>query len=184
MTTTSLQISNRFDAAFLKSLTPIQGQDAWGVGPGYDQDTQIILFDGAYTDAITAAVDGYDDAWLARVKIGRIEAVAMLRRGAVINDFTFNGVPMRLDESCENALSKAYAALSRQPAGTTIDFEVSRGVFMSFDLAAVGAISDAAFVHVQRCFSNAKRLTDLINAAPDLAALDAIDLESGWALAD
>lgn len=178
---TTLQIASRYDAAFLKSLTPIAGDAAWGVGPGEDSATQTIIFDDSFTADVIAAVNAYDDAWLARVKTGRIEAVAMLRRGAVINDFTFNGMALRLDESCENALSKAYAALSRQPAGTTIDFEVSRGVFQSFDQGAVGAISDAAFVHVQRCFTNAKRLTDAINAAEDLAALDAIDLESGWA---
>ena len=177
----TLQISSRYDPAFLKSLTPIQGDAAWGTGPGDTDGTQTIIFDDQHTDAVLAAVDGYDAAWLARVKTGRIEAVAMLRRGAVINDFSFNGVPMKLDESCENALSKAYAALSRQPAGTTIDFEVARGIFMSFDLSAVGAISDAAFVHVQKCFTNARRLTDLINAAVDLGAMDAIDLESGWA---
>ena len=178
---TTLQISTRYDPTFLKSLTAIVGDSAWGTGPGDTPDVQTVIFDDAFTDDVVAAVNAYDSAWLARVKTGRIEAVAMLRRGAVINDFTFNGMAMRLDESCENALSKAYAALSRQPAGTTIDFEVSRGQFMSFDLAAVGAISDAAFVHVQRCFTNAKRLTDAINAATDLAALDAVDLETGWA---
>lgn len=178
---TTLQISSRYDPAFLKSLTQIVGVSAWGSGPGDTPETQTILFDDAFTDDVVAAVNGYDAAWLARVKTGRIEAVAALRRGAVINDFSFNGVPMKLDESCENALSKAYAALSRQPVGTEIDFEVSRGNFMSFDLAAVGAISDAAFVHVQRCFTNARRLTDAIIAAEDLAALDAIDLETGWA---
>lgn len=177
---TTLQISSRYDPAFLKSLTAIVGDAAWGTGPGDTTDVQTVIFDDAFTDDVVAAVNAYDAAWLARVKTGRIEAVAMLRRGAVINDFSFNGVPMKLDESCENALSKAYAALSRQPAGTEIDFEVSRGNFMSFDLAAVGAISDAAFIHVQKCFTNARRLTTLINAAEDLAALDAIDLESGW----
>ena len=179
MAHTTLQVSNRFDAAFLKSLTPIQGSDAWGVGAGADAGTQTLIFDDVHTDAVVAALNTYDAAWLARVKPARIEAVAALRRGAV-EDFSFNGVRMRLDESTENALSKACAALERQPAGTQIDFEVSRGVFMEFDLAAIGAISDAAFVHVQRCFSNARRLTALINAALDLETLDAVDLNEGW----
>ena len=178
---TSLQIAKRFDAAFLKTLTPIAGEDAWGTGPGDHTGTQTIIFDAGHTDAVMAAVDGYDAAWLERIKVGRIEAVAMLRRGAVEGGFAYNGMAMRLDESVENALSKAFAALQRQPAGTEIDFEVSRGIFMSFDLALIGAISDAAFLHVQRCFTNARRLTALINAAEDLASLDAIDLDDGWA---
>lgn len=176
---TTLQISTRYDVGFIKSLTGIAGQDAWGTGPGDTDGSQQIIFDDQHTDAVMAAVDGYDAAWLSRVKTGRIEAVTALRRGAV-ERFSFDGVQMRLDESAENALSKCHAALSRQPAGTVIDFEVSRGVFMEFDLAAVGALSDAAFLHVQACFSNAKRLTGLINAATTLAELDAIDLDSGW----
>lgn len=177
---TTLQIAARYDAAFLKTLTPIDGEDAWGAGPGDATGTQTIMFDDAYTDAVVAAVNGYDAAHLARAKAARIEAVADLRRAAIIETFAFNGVSMRLDESCENALSKAYSALQRQPEGTEVDFEVSRGVFMTFDLATVGAISDAAFVHVQACFSNARRLTALINDAGDLAALDAVDLSVGW----
>lgn len=177
---TTLQIAKRYDAAFLKSLTPIEGEDAWGTGPGDHTGTQTIMFDDTFTDAVVAAVNGYDAARLARVKSERIEAVADLRRGAVVETFTYNEMAIRLDESCENALSKAYAALLRQPAGTQVDFEVSRGVFVEFDVSTVGAISDAAFVHVQACFSNARRLTVLINAADDLDALNSIDLNTGW----
>ncbi len=177
---TTLQIAKRYDASFLKTLTPIGGEDAWGVGPGDTTGTQTIMFDDAFADAVVDAVNGYDAAWLARAKAERIEAVAGLRRAAVIETFDFDGMALRLDESCENALSKAYAALQRQPAGTEVDFEVSRGIFMTFDLATIGAISDAAFVHVQACFSNARRLTALINDAADLAALGAVDLSVGW----
>lgn len=179
MSLTSLQIDARFDPAFLKTLTPITGADAWGVGAG-EAGAQTILFDAAHTDAVVDAVNRYDEAHLARIKALRVEAIAARRRAAIIDGFSFNGMTMRLDESCENALSKAYAALQRQPDGTTIDFEVSRGVFMSFDLAMVGAISDAAFAHVQSAFTNAKRLTGLVQAAADMAALDAVAIDSGW----
>jgi len=177
---TTLQIAARYDAAFLKSLTPIAGSDAWGVGQGDRTGTQTIMFDDQFTDAVVAAVNGYDAAHLARLKAARIEAVADLRRAAVIDTFAFNGMALRLDADAENALSKAYSALGRQPAGTTVDWEVTRGVFVEFDLAMVEAISDAAFVHVQACFSNARRLTALINDADDVAALDAVDVSVGW----
>lgn len=177
---TTLQISTRYNVGFLKTLTPIQGDAAWGTGPGDADGTQVVIFDDQHTDAITAAVDGYDAAWLARVKSGRIEAVAALRRGAIIDGFSFNGLPIRLDVDTENALVKAHAALSRQPEGAEIDWEVTRGVFMTFHLATIGAISDAAFQHVQAAFTNARRLTDMIQAAPDLEALNAIALDDGW----
>lgn len=177
---TTLQISSRYDPAFLKSLTPIQGDAAWGTGPGDTDGTQVVIFDDQHTGAVMAAVDGYDAAWLSRVKAGRIEAVAMLRKGAIIDGFSFNGLPIRLDVDTENALVKAHAALTRQPEGAAIDWEVTRGVFMTFDLSTIGAISDAAFQHVQAAFTNARRLTDLIQAASDLEALNAIALDDGW----
>lgn len=178
---TSIQISNRYDPAVIKATTPIIGPDAWGVGPGDDAGTLMIVFDEGRLNEVMAAIDGYDDYILARAKSDRIEAVATRRKNAIIHGFSFNGMSMKLDPDTENALSKAYAALQRQPQGTAIDWEVSRGVFMSFDLSTVGAISDAAFGHVQACFTNSKAITAQIVAAEDMLALDALDLDSGWA---
>lgn len=177
---TTLQVDARYDPAFLKSLTTIDGTDAWGSGPGSEAGTQTILFDDSFTDEVTDAVNGYDAAWLASAKAERIEEVAEQRKAAIIETFGFNGMPLKLDPDTENALSKAYAALERQPEGTAIDWEVSRGNFVPFDLPTVAAISDAAFLHVQTCFTNAKRLTLLINAATDLEALEAIPTDTGW----
>lgn len=176
----TLQVDARFDPDFLKSQTSMAETDAWGSGASGDPlGIRTILFDSAFLDDITEAINGYDAAWLAARKADRIEDVAAARKAAVIETFAFNGLHLKLDESTENALGKAYSALSRQPAGTTIDWEVTRGVFMAFDLPTIEAISDAAFVHVQACFTNAKRLTLLINAAGDLDALNAIELD-GW----
>lgn len=180
MALTTLQIDARYDPAFVKQLAQIDGADAWGVGPGEAGGAQTIIFDDAHTDVVLNAVNNYDVAHLGRVKSARIEAVAMLRRAAVMDSFVFNGMAMRLDPETENALSKAFSALQRQPAGTVVDWEVSRGVFAEFDFDTVAAISDAAFLHVQACFSNAKRLTAAILEAEDLAAIDEIDLNAGW----
>lgn len=180
MSLATLQIDARYDPAFLKALTPITGANSWGTGPGEDSDSQTIYFDAAFADDVLAAVQGYDAAWLDRMKGAYIDAVTMRRRSTIADSFTFNGQPMKLDPETESAVSKAYSALSRQPAGTTIDWEVSRGQFVALDLDALGALGDAAFVHVQAAFSNAKRLVELIHAADDLAALEAIDLATGW----
>lgn len=176
----TLQVPSRFEPAFLKTLAAIGPDEAWGSGSGDTSDTQTIFFDASRNDAIISAINGYDAAHLARLKEARIETAAALRRAAISDTFTFNGQPMKLDPETESAVSKAYSALSRQPAGTTIDWEVSRGVFVALDLDALGALGDAAFLHVQAAFSNAKRLVALIHAAEDLAALEAIDLATGW----
>lgn len=184
MTLTTLEIPAHYDPAFLKALAQIEGAAGWGVAPGDESENQRIIFEVDRTDDVVAAINGYEAAWLARAKAAAIEAVADLRKAAIRDRFSFNGMAMKLDPDTENALSKAYAALSRRAADTTIDWEVSRGVFVSLDLATIGAISDAAFAHVQAAFTNAKNLTVAINAAQDLDALDAIDLNAGWAQTD
>lgn len=180
MALTTLQISVGYEPAFLKNLAGIDGSDAWGTSPSDVAGTQTIIFDDAFTEAVVAAVNGYDAAWLLHAKDRRIEQVAAMRRAVIADTFTFNGIPMRLDPDTENALSKGYSALQRQPVGTSIDWEISRGQFASFDLEALGAISDAAFLHVQAAFTNARSLTVAINSAVDLATLDAVDLSLGW----
>lgn len=118
-------------------------------------------------------------ATLAEAKAARLDALAARRKGAS-QAFTFNGMSLRLDADTENAISKAIQALERQPEGTTISWEVSRGVIVPFDLATLHAIGDAAFLHVQACFTNVATITALINAAETVEAVQAVDLQTGW----
>lgn len=116
---------------------------------------------------------------LAVLKSERLEALAARRKVASQN-FAFAGMPLKLDPDTENAISKAIMSLARQPGGTVINWEVSRGVIVPFDLATLEAIGDAAFLHVQACFTNVAAITALILAASDAEALDAVDLNAGW----
>ena len=102
------------------------------------------------------------------------------RRDQAENAFTYGGVPVKLDEGTTARLAAASAGLARKPSGETVDWQLARGVFQSLDLAALEAFGDAAFDHVQECFANARALVDAINAAADLDALRAIDLDAGW----
>lgn len=124
--------------------------------------------------------DGTFDLTTIDVERGRrIEEVAANRKAAS-QRFVFNGLSMLLDPDTENALSKALQALQRAPAGSHVDWEVSRGIFMTFDLNTVAAIGDAAFMHIQSCFTNARALTLAVNAATSIEELYAIDLTTGW----
>ena len=118
-------------------------------------------------------------ATLAEAKTARLEALAARRKIASQN-FTFNGMALRLDPDTENAISKAIQSLARQPEGTVINWEVSRGIIVPFNLATLYAIGDAAFLHIQACFTNVAAKTTLINAAETIEAVNAVDLETGW----
>ncbi len=115
---------------------------------------------------------------LSTLKLQRLEDLAIQRKEAV-KTFTFAGQPLRLDTQTEDAISKAKAGLERNPT-SVIDWEISRGVFVTFDLATILALADAAFAHVQACFSRVRVLTGEIQDATTAAELNAIDLTSGW----
>lgn len=128
-------------------------------------------------EQVWAVADRADDQ--EALKAERLEALAERRKFASQN-FTFNGMAMKLDPDTENAISKAIMSLERQPEGIVINWEVTRGEIVPLDLATLHAIGDAAFVHVQACFTNVAAITALILAAPDGEALDAVDLDVGW----
>lgn len=56
----------------------------------------------------------------------------------------------------------------------------SKKVVTSFRRGKGIAIGDAVTAHIQGCFANEAALTAAILAAGDVAALAAIDIESGW----
>ena len=148
-----------------------------------------VTFDGNVASFATVLLwsDGERADWGIRrleptlddLKALKLEALAARRKVASQN-FTFAGMPLKLDPDTENAISKAIMSLARQPEGTVINWEVSRGVIVPFDLVTLEAIGDAAFVHVQACFTNVAAITALIVAAADAEALDAVNLDTGW----
>lgn len=133
--------------------TPVDGQQQWTVSDRTDE--------------------------LDALKLERLEALAS-RRKAATQDFSFNGITLRLDPDTENAISKAIQSLNRQPPGTAISWEVSRGVVVPFDLPTLEAIGDAAFLHVQACFTNVAAITSAINTAEDLDDLRTVNINTGW----
>lgn len=113
------------------------------------------------------------------IRAFKISQLNDYRKAAVMN-FSFMGMPLLLDGDTENALSKAIQGLTRAPIGSTVDWEIMPGYFQTFDLATVSAIGDAAFAHVQACFTNVKNKVLAINAATTVEDVMAIDLTSGW----
>lgn len=165
-----------YNAGFLAELAGITNLP-WGYAP--HPEGQEFAFPTERYDETLAAIDAYPAAWLIAQKAKKIEQVAEVRKQRSQN-LVFNGIPFKFDKDTEDAVAKAVIALRRQPEGTTIDWEVTRGVFITFDLPTLEAIGDAGFLLVQGCFTHAKNLVAAINAAPDFATLEAIDVNSGW----
>lgn len=109
-----------------------------------------------------------------------LEHIAALRWDAIQNNFSFNGTSVKLDDRAQARMDSAVAGLSRQPEGSEIVWEVSRGVFVTMGMTALEAFGDAAFAHIQACFAYSKPMMEDVKQAADLEALRAIDLTAGW----
>lgn len=130
----------------------------------------------------SAELDQYPttDDLEATARAHMLDLIAARRWVAIRDGFTFGGSPVTLDDRAQARIDTAIAGLKRQPSGATVEWEVARGVFQTMDLATLEALGDAAFAHVQACFSNSKPMMQAATDAADIAALNAIDLEAGW----
>ena len=116
---------------------------------------------------------------LADLKSARLEQLATRRRQAT-SVVTVGGMTIPWNDTTENRIANAVKALEMKPEGTTVSWEVTRGVFATLDLPTLTAIALAAFDVQQAAFDNVRALTDLILTAADETALNAIDIETGW----
>lgn len=117
-------------------------------------------------------------ASLSDSKAGRLAELSD-RRVRAEQAFLFGGMPLKLDEATQARISGAIQYLTRNPA-VTVPWQVSRGVFVDLGLPQVQALADASGAHVQACFTNARVLATQINAAATIAAVEAVNLDSGW----
>lgn len=101
-------------------------------------------------------------------------------RDRALSRFVINTVSVPLNSRIEEQMAYLYQALDRQPADTTIEIEVRRGVYRSLNRTQIGAIIDAAFTHRRACMANASALVDQIIAATTAEELAAVDVTAGW----
>ncbi|HYD43666.1 MAG TPA: DUF4376 domain-containing protein [Phenylobacterium sp.] len=88
--------------------------------------------------------------------------------------------PIRTDEKSQAKLAGAVALFDLNPALESIDWEAVPGVFVTLDEATIKAIAVAVGAHIQACFAHSRTLCEALAAASTHAALDAIDIRSGW----
>jgi len=116
--------------------------------------------------------------------LDEVKQIALLnlsvRRKQAEENFTFSGMSIRLDEGTQSRIDGALNGLERKPAGTTVPWQVSPGVFTEFSVTTMEALALAAFDHVEACFNNAKVIANQISGATTNAQVDEVNLEIGW----
>jgi hypothetical protein len=117
---------------------------------------------------------------LSEAKATLLAAVTEKRWQIENGGVAFGGATIRTDDKSQGKITSAVALFDNDPTLTLIDWEAQPGVWVTVDAATMKVIGKTAGRHVQACFSHARVLSEQINLAVDVAALAAIDIESGW----
>ena len=135
----------------------------------------------AYLETIGAAIvtlPKYPD--LATGQSARLQELAALRWQQEGSGTTMGGNPLATDRTTQAKLTAAYVKASADGTYAIADWKSGPGTFSPLDAATIMAAADAVEAHVQACFSNEAALSASILAATDMAALEAVDITTGW----
>ena len=171
-------VPSHVEPIFLRSLAG--NPNDWSFGPTEDPEWNIAGTSPDRQDDLDAAIEGYDPALLAREKQSMLEDVASIRWERT-QHFTYDGVLTQADPAI--AVITGKLTLRRElgvPDEVTDRWKLANGEFRLFDKPAIVQFGAAIGMHIQDCFNREDELTTEIMAAPDLVALEAIDIETGW----
>ncbi len=115
-------------------------------------------------------------------RAAKLSALANRRWQAETGGIVVGGVSVKTDRESQGVLTGAYVKAADDPSFAIANWKVAPGTFVTLDAASIIAIGDAVTAHVQECFDREADLDAAIMAVADgdVAALDAIDIETGW----
>lgn len=143
--------------------------------PTLTPETQAV-----WTGEAWAAAPSQSGNELGRLKAERLAMVRALRQRVESAGVAVGEIQVRTDATSQAKITGILQLMASAPDLASIDFEVQPGQWVTLDRATMTAIGVAVGRHVQTCFSRARELQAEIEAAPDLATLEAIVLVSGW----
>ncbi len=148
------------------------------VPPAYDPATQrapraVLPVQGG---AVSYTVDAIPIEELRAAKLAKLAAIRYARETAGIS---VAGAQIRTDRESQYTLAGALLAIQQGLVPGPIDWKAASG-WVQVSSAQLAAIAQAVASHVQACFSRERALAEQLAAAADIAAVNAIDLETGW----
>lgn len=204
---TNLQIDARYDPAFLKTQAGITDNQPFGFNqpapfapPGgavVNPGMQTIYFDDSFSEAMIAAINGYDAAWLNKIKAQRTAAVNVERDVRIESgyDFTHDEETYSIQSAQsdrENVIGLAVAAMGALSQGAEAgDLEwLVPGMPFGFidadnrtiplDAAGMMALYQRGLGFKMGTTLYARALKDACLAAADLEALEDVNTTAGW----
>lgn len=135
--------------------------------------------DGDKLDIVADTIANYDVAYLIKRLPERIAEVQALR-DEKIGSFVFGGMAIELDLETKANLTGVVSGLDRNPDVEGLDWSLGGGEFVYLDRATLYGLADAAFLHVQACFSHARTVITTLKEQTNCTELNAIDVTAGW----
>ena len=116
---------------------------------------------------------------LEEAKAAKLEALAAYRFDVENGGTTLAGSFVATDEKTRSVLTAARIK-AREDDNFTVNYKFGPGLFATLTAAQIIATADGVAAFIQACFDREEVLSDLILAAANQAALDAIDITTGW----
>ncbi|WP_377810631.1 DUF4376 domain-containing protein [Azospirillum sp. A29] len=116
---------------------------------------------------------------LDEVKATRKAAATDLRWQKETGGIVIAGVPVATDDRSKMLILGKRAQAQTDPTAI-FRWKAASGEWVDLTGAQIIAIADAVGDHVQACFDREGAIHDLIDAAPDAAAVLAVDISAGW----
>lgn len=177
---------------FTTSLPP--DSDIYAVITAAGGNPWINLYDAAaglwHVDASSqAALDAaakdylantYQSERLGRLKAEKLAALAARRYAVETGGMTLpDGTKVATDRESQALITGAYSGVAAGAVTGNVIFKALSG-WATMNPAQLKALFAMVTQHVQACFNREGVLAAQINAATDQAALDAVDITSGW----
>ena len=162
-------------------------------GDAPDAPTKTVVWSFADVPTAAAALPAwYDDGTPATaatrqlyVQLAQAQAALSVATDTAWNGFhaVVQGTDYPIDPSPQTVLdvTNAIAGLASAPAGTTVDWEIVDGVWLSLTLADLQGIDAAGVAWREQCYGNKKALnTALLAAVAAGTSPLSVSLATGW----
>ncbi len=121
-----------------------------------------------------------DTRTLEEARKAKRDAIAA-RRWAAQTNMAYDGVqPVAYGADTAGNLMATMSALGAQPQGAIAPWKLGAGAFRAWTLPQFQMFFAAGMAHVAGCFAREAQLNVALDACADVAAVDALDIETGW----
>ena len=122
--------------------------------------------------------------WLEEEREKKRDVAKYLRDQRIEEGFTItlngNEARITLDRVTVERVDQASLDAERRPDGWTKRWRIAPGVWTDIDATQIEAIRAGGADHVEACFQAFEPIENAIDAATDLASLEAVDIYSGY----